>query len=634
MRPRRRGPRLTALGALGVGVSTVVLLAPGARAAPPAHGQSGGSSTTAPAATPAPLPTPRPTTFDASGTVSVFPSPGTPDVSPATGITFRGPGAAALTTLDVTGSESGVHPGHVQPDADGNGATFLPDSGFRPGEHVSVRTTLRVRGASGGQFTYDVARAAPVKTTETIPAVPAKSPDQSMHFVSRPDLLPPKLTVTKTSDATAPGDVFLTPSGGNVGRGPLIVDGEGQPVWFQPVGGGAVINLDVQQYRGQPVLTWFQGRVAAPGYGAGDYVIADTSYREIARVHAVNGYKGDLHDFEITPQGTALFTIYSPVYVDATSVHGGKNRPVFDAIVQEVDIATGALRFEWHSLGSVALSESYQAVPKQPGFIFDYVHPNSVALDSDGNLLVSGRHTFAVYKIDRTSGALDWRLGGKKDNFRVGTNAATAWQHDARRATDGTVTVFDNGAGGSVVTHKPSRGLVLDVDEKAMTANLRRAYEASKPVIAKSQGSFQPLPNGDYFAGWGDQPEYTEFGADGSVLLDVHLPGGGKAPIINSYRARKYPWSAHAPGVPAAAAQRASGGQMTVYASWNGATDVASWSVLAGPDLLHLSPLTTAPKHGFETAIHVTTNQPFLAVRALDASGGVLAASNPITPTG
>jgi hypothetical protein len=540
----------------------------------------------------------------------------------------------ASTTLDVTGSESGVHPGHVQPDADGNGATFLPDSGFTPGEHLTVRTTLPVRGASAGRFTYDVARPAPVKATEAIPPVPPKPPDQSMHFVSRPDLLPPKLTVSKTSEEAAPGDVFLTPSGGNVGRGPLIVDGEGQPVWFQPVGGASVVNLDVQQYRGQPVLTWFQGRVANPGYGLGDYVIADTSYREIARVHAVNGYKGDVHDFEITPQGTALFTIYSPVFVDATSVHGGKNRPVFDAIVQEVDIATGALRFEWHSLGSVALTESYQAVPKKTGFIFDYVHPNSVALDTDGDVLVSGRHTFAVYKVDRSSGVLDWRLGGKKDNFRLGTNAATAWQHDVRRATDGSVTVFDNGAGGSVVTHKPSRGLVLDVDEKAMTSDLRRAYEASKPVISRSQGSFQLLANGDYFAGWGDQPEYTEFAADGSVLLDVRLPGGGKAPIVNSYRARKYPWSGHAAGVPAAAAQRASGGQMTVYASWNGATDVASWSVLAGPDLLHLAPLTTAPKHGFETAIHVTTNQPFLAVRALDSSGGVLATSNPVTPAG
>jgi hypothetical protein len=618
-------------------VAAVVLLAPVSGADVATRASSAGSpATSSPAAAPAPLPTPGPAEFDASGDVSAYPSPGTPDVSATTGITLRGPGTAGVVTLDVTGSKTGAHPGHVQADADANGATFVPDSSFAAGERVTVRTTLRVRGATGGQFTYDVARPAPVKSPPVVkPATVSKKPvDDSMHFVSRPDLTPPKLTVRKTADGAAPGDILLTPSGGTVAHGPLIVDDEGQPVWFSPVTAGSAIDLQVQQYRGQPVLTWFQGHLANPGYGIGDYVIADTSYREIARVHAANGYAGDLHEFLISPQGTALFTVYSPVYVDATSVGGGKNRPVFDAIVQEVDIATGALRFEWHSLGTVGLGESYLPVPKKAGLIYDYVHPNSVAIDSDGDLLVSGRHTFATYKLDRTSGALFWRLGGKQGNFRLGTNAAFAWQHDVRSEPDGTVTVFDNGASGGVTTHKSSRGLVLDVDERAMTADLRRAYEASKPVLAKSQGSFRLLTNGDYFAGWGDQPEFTEFAPDGSVVLDVLFPDGGPARVVNSYRAFKSPWSGHGQGVPAVAAQRRSGDQLTVYASWNGATDVASWTVLAGPDLQHLAPLSTAPRHGFETAIHVTTNQPFLAVRALDASGNVLATSAPGTAKG
>ncbi|HZP31628.1 MAG TPA: arylsulfotransferase family protein [Acidimicrobiia bacterium] len=588
-------------------------------------------------AEPAPLPTPRPEAFDASGTVSVFPGPGTPDASPTTAITLRGPGAAALTSLDVTGSVSGPHPGRFQPDGDGGGTTFVPDSGFRPGERVTVHTSLAVRGAGAdGGITFDVARPAPVKVPpgEVFPQSSKKFPGDSMHFVSRPDLQPPKLTVRTAATDTAPGDVFLTPTGGSGQHGPLVVDDEGQPVWFDPLTGASAVDLSVQQYRGQPVLTWFEGKVASPGYGTGDYVVADTSYHELTRVHAANGYGGDLHDFQITPQGTALFTIYNPVSVDASSVGGGRNRPVFDAIVQEVDIATGALRFEWHSLGSVALGESYLPVPRKAGLIYDYVHPNSVALDTDGNVLVSGRHTFAIYKIDRRSGVLDWRLGGKKGNFTLGTGAATAWQHDVRRAADGTVTIFDNGASGTTTTHKTSRGIVLDVDEKAMTANLRRSYEVSKPVLAKSQGSFQLLPNGDYLAGWGDQPEYTEFTPDGSVALDVRFPAGGPARVVNSYRAYRFPWSARAPGVPAAAAVRRPGDQLLVYASWNGATDVASWGVLAGPDLQHLAPLTTAPKHGFETVIHVTTNQPYVAVRALDASGTVLATSAPVTPKG
>ena len=474
MRSRRLLARTTPLGAGMV----IVLLAPVAAVvtSSPAHAQTTSTSSGAPA-TPAPLPTPSPATVDASGTVSVFPSPGVPDVSPNTGITFRGPGAAGLSTVAVTGSASGNHTGHFQADADDNGTTFVPDSSFRPGEHVTVRAGLAMRGADPtGQFAYDVARPAPVKTAPPPAVKPStkKPPDDSMHFVSRPDLLPPKLTVKKAATNTAPGDVFLTPSGGTSGHGPLIVDDEGQPVWFNPLSGRSALDLRVQQYRGAPVLTWFQGRVARPGYGIGDYVIADTNYQDITRVHAANGYAGDLHEFEITPQGTALFTVYSPVFFDASSVGGGKNRPVFDAIVQEVDIATGALRFEWHSLGSIALTDSYQTPPKQAGMIYDYVHPNSVALDSDGNLLVSGRHTFAVYKIDRLSGALMWRLGGKKGNFTLGPDAATAWQHDVRRAADGTMTIFDNGASGAVTTHKSSRGVVLDVDEEAMTSNLQR----------------------------------------------------------------------------------------------------------------------------------------------------------------
>jgi Arylsulfotransferase (ASST) len=609
----------------------VALLGPVA----PAAYAAAHTTTTVPSGntTPASLPEPRPAAFDATGAVSAFPAPGTPTASLTTSITLRGPGAAALQTIQVQGASSGAHPGHFQPHPDGGGTTFVPDQSFSPGEQVTVTTSLAVRGATDGTYSFTVAHPSSFPATPLPAPKPASktSPQNDLlHFVTRPDLTPPNLKVTTTPDHAGPGDVFITPAGGDSQQALLIVDGEGQPVWESPRAGTRVLNLEEQQYRGQPVLTWYEGSVVNPGVGQGGYVIADSTYRTIARVNAVNGYSGDLHDMTITPQGTALLLIYNPVIVDARSAGGSAQQRVLEPVIQEIDIPTGTLLFEWHGLGSIPLSQSYQPVPKTAADTFDYVHPNSVALDQDGNLLLSGRQTWTVYKIDRLSGALDWRLGGKLDNFTMPKRDEPAWQHDARRNPDGTLSIFDNGAAGATVTHK-SRGLVLSIDEQATTAALVHEYPAPPKLQSTSQGSIRPMANGDWFVGWGDQPEFTEFANDGTIVFDVHFPSSS-AGTISSYRALKYPWTGHPTDLPAVAAQRGTGAAMTVYASWNGATEVASWNVLAGPDRTHLETVTSGPKHGFETAIHATSNEPYVAVQALDANGAVLATSPVITP--
>ncbi len=584
-------------------------------------------------ATPTPLPTPRPADFDASGTVSAFPAPGTPTASPTTTITFRGAAAAGLQTIQVTGAKTGDHTGRFQAHPDGMGTTFVPDQPFTPGEQVTVSTTLAVRGTTDGKYTFTTAQPSPFpdEPLPVIKPVSKKSPKSDLlHFVTRPDLTPPNLQVTTPATGAGPGDVFLTPAGGDSQQALLIVDAEGQPVWESPRPGTRAINLEEQEYQGNPVLTWYEGSVVNPGVGQGTYVIADSSYHQIARIFAVNGYSADIHDMIITPQGTALLQIYNPVVVDASSVGGSKHQAVLEPVIQEIDIATGTLLFEWHGLSSIPLGDSYQPVPKKAGDMYDYVHPNSIALDSDGNLLLSGRHTWTVYKIDRLSGTLDWHLGGKVDNFTIPRRAESAWQHDVRRNPDGTLTIFDNGSAGSTVTHK-TRGLVLSLDEGAMTAALVHQYPAPGKVEASSQGSFRPLADGSYFAGWGSEPEYTEYAADGTIVYDVKLPSSS-AGTIASYRALAYAWTGHPTDLPAVAARRAAGDDMKVYASWNGATDVASWTVLAGPDRAHLTPVTTVARHGFETAIHTTSNQPYFAVEALDAGGGVLATSPIVTP--
>jgi hypothetical protein len=386
--------------------------------------------------------------------------------------------------------------------------------------------------------------------------------------------------------------------------------------------------LQVQEYRGRPVLTWFEGE-AFGGYGEGEFVIADESYREIGRVRAGNGYEADLHDVVLTPEGTALFMIYDLVIAEPDVTGEARARPVFDAVVQEVDVETGVVLFEWHALDDVPLSDAYQPPPEDPAEAYDYIHVNSVAEDADGDILVSARHTAAVYSLDRETGALEWTLGGRSSDFEMGPGSEFAWQHDARRQPDGVLSLFDNAASNVDDDAAESRLLLLDVDESARTATVLAAY--GRDVLSRSQGNAQRLPNGNYVVGWGDRPLYTEFTRDGRVVYEARLPAADDEHVVNSYRAFRYPWSGDPVDRPVVVAHDL-GGSAAVYASWNGATEVETWEVLGGAGDGTLAPLATAPRDGFETRVVVTPAPPVVQVRALDAAGEVLGTSEPEPP--
>ena len=306
---------------------------------------------------------------------------------------------------------------------------------------------------------------------------------QAWSFRSRPDLSPPVVEVIAQAHDTAPDYIFVAPKNGPGEAGPgqdgcLILDNTGQPIWFRPVAREAmdVMDFKLYRYRGRSVLTWWKG--VHTGYGLGEYVLLDRSYREVRRVRAGNGYRGDHHEFLISPQDTALFDIYHKVPMDLSAIGGEKDATVLDGIVQEVDIESGEMLFEWHSLDHVGLEESYV----KP---YDYFHSNSIEVDDDSNLLVSSRTTSTVYKIDRESGGLIWRLGGKRSDFEMGPGSRFAYQHDARRQSDGTLTIFDNGNMNEV---EQSRGIVLELDEKAMPAELVREYTHLDKVRAAPPG--------------------------------------------------------------------------------------------------------------------------------------------------
>jgi hypothetical protein len=445
-----------------------------------------------------------------------------------------------------------------------------------------------------------------------------------MAFRSRPDLGPPAVDVTTRAHATAPGYIFLASKKGPGQYSTMIVDDRGQLVWSRHLPSAPEkypMDFKVQHYKGEPVLTWCESKVVG-GHGFGEYVILDSSYREVTRVRAGNGYRGDHHEFLITPQGTALITIYNLVPWDLSPLGGSKDAAAWDGILQEVDIESGEVLFEWHTLDHVGLEESYAEPSESPDETFCYFHINSIDVDHDDNLLVSSRNTFTVYKIDRNSGEVMWRLGGKNSDFDMGPGTLTNYQHDARRQSDGTITIFDNG---DVHVNEESRGIVLELDMEQMSARLVREYTHPDRLHAETQGDLQVLPNGNAFIGWGSLPVFSEFSSEGELLFSASFP-----PEDETYRAFRFPWTGRPTDDPTVAVEPGSDDRVTIYASWNGATEVATWEVLAGPGPDRLEPVGSAPRAGFETAITAPTAEPYVGVRAKNRSGEVLGTSQAV----
>jgi hypothetical protein len=578
-----------------------------------------------------------------SAQVGAFPMPGVQSASPETQISFRGAPAAQLGSISVTGSRSGAHPGTLRAHSDGKGASYVLSSPLRGGETVTVRTDLDVAGARDGDWTFRTATrpsrglgsgtgAPDVALLRELTGQVGAAPKGAVRrYRTRPDLRPPEIEV-RTARSGQPGFIFIAPKKVFGARerpglqsGPLMLDGKGEPVWFAPNDRGNVTDFRVQQLNGQPVLTWWQGR-AVLGTGEGVVQVVDPSYRPVTTIRGGNGYQLDFHETTITPQGTLLGIVYNPVRRDLSFLGGPKEARVIDSVIQEIDIATGLVMSEWHSLGTIGLSESYARIPRGGDPLYDYVHANSVTVTPTGDLLVSGRELWAGLVLDRTTGALKARIGGKRSSYRMLGSARFAWQHDIHMPSPGVVRIFDNEAAPRV--RSASRALFLRLDETARTARVTRAeVHEPNPLLAGTQGNVQATDDaGGIFVGWGSQGYFTQYAGNGDVLFDARIARGQ-----DTYRAYRLPWTG-APSSPPAVAATAGG--RSVFASWNGATQVARWRVLAGASATTLAPSGEAARTGFETRIGRPTAAAYVAVQALDAAGEVLGTSKAIrTPS-
>jgi hypothetical protein len=555
--------------------------------------------------------------------VALSPFPGTPDASPTTQVSFLGAAGTHVLSITVTGSRSGAHPGRLAAYSTGTGESFLPTHPFIAGERVTVTAQVQAGGAAqAATTTFTIAHRATVSHSE-FPTNPG-DPHAVQHYRSAPTLTPSTLRVTTAArPGAAPGDLFLAPYQGQGSPGPMIVDQQGHLVWFHPLPPHEVAtNFQVQSYQGRPALTWWQGHALQVGFGQGEDLIYDSSYRPLARVRAGNGYHADLHEIRLTPQGTAWIDAFDPIHMSLTSVHGASGGVLTDSIVQQIDIKTGLVMWEWHALGHIALNESYDLPVPHNSYPWDYIHINSIDPGFSEDVLLSGRSTWALYDVDLRSGALTWRLGGSRSNFKLGSGVRFYWQHDAEFQPGGLISVFDNGS--TPPKERQSRSLLLLPDLATHTVALRKAFvNPVKVLLASSQGNTFALPGGAWLMGYGGLPNLTEFDASGHVLFDATL---GKN--VQDFRSYISSWSGQPTTSPSVVAAQATGkGTISVATSWNGATDVASWRVLAGSSPTALTPVATAPRAGFETSIPVASAAPYVAVQALDGSGAVLGIS-------
>lgn len=472
---------------------------------------------------------------------------------------------------------------------------------------------------------------------------------QVWSFVSEPDLHPMKIAVNTFNPGTSSGLIFLAPYGFSDAAmygqsGALILDNEGNPLWFRPLSSPNLMNTDfrMQTFHGKPVLTFWQGTlVTPPAYtnapgGSSEpgscYYIIDSSYALIKTVSAQEGFTSDIHEFLLTPNNTALFLSTKAVPMDLTPYGGPKNGYVQDFAIQEIDLKTNKLVFFWNALDHIPLTDSYEPASNatESNNIWDAYHLNSIGLtDSIDDILVSGRSTWTIYRINKPTGNFVWQLGGHQSNFTIESGAEFSWQHDARFLPNNLISMFDDNSDDSSVAGPPSHGLILQLDLVNMAASVYRSYYHDPNITVASQGNVQSLLNGNKFVGWGQSQYFSEYNEAGNTEINpaLNLLYDAQMPSTNySYRAYRNNWVGR-PFYPPSIGIRSTNGQITVYASWNGSTETTQWQVLAGSKPKHLSMAGSAIKSGFETTIPVSKKGPYFQVKALNTNGQVIGKS-------
>src|ERR1700729_316704 len=377
----------------------------------------------------------------------------------------------------------------------------------------------------------------------TAAAVPAAS--AATKPASATALKPPPVTILRDKAGNGGGDIFISPFGDSTtyANGAEILSPNGKKVvWFHKAPAGQEdADFRTQTYDGKPVLTFWQG-TGLGGVATGEDYIYNDHYKLIATVKAGNGYSADGHEFLITPWNTALIISYATATANLTSIGGPADQTVVNGIVQEINIKTGKVLFQWNSANHVPYAQSEQPLPATASSPWDWFHLNAIKVDTNGQFLIDARDTWTTYEVSPRTGKIEWRLGGKDSSFKVEAAKGQvldvageifAWQHDPEAHGNGIYTFFDNDAAGTANTGDDalvdlpySRAITVKVDFRSHVATLISANDQPEADSAPSQGNVQVLKGGGEFVGWGSLPYFSQYSASGKLTFNAEFPAG------------------------------------------------------------------------------------------------------------
>ena len=350
----------------------------------------------------------------------------------------------------------------------------------------------------------------------------------------------PVITVTAHPGAGAPtAGYYLV----NNGIYAVALDTNGTPVWYAR---GTDMG-DVEAFA--PDTISFTPDLMGPfgSSSANHFEIHALDTLKVTTVSAA-GSPTDGHELRLLANGDHLLLTY-PIEndVDLTGLQSfGPDETIADCEVQEID-PSGHLVWSWLATDHVdPTQESIEPAAEtvNGASLIDVFHFNSIDVDGSGNLLLSARHTNAIFYVDRSTGDIRWKLGGSAYNkdgaahIWVTGDPQTAFnmQHDARFLPNGDISLFDDHGAAT----GDARGVEYAIDFEASTAAV--AFQFLGIGQSQYEGSFRRYPDGESVIGWGYVPSdprvVTEVNSSGQDVLDIAFSGGQP-----SYRAVKVPLS-------------------------------------------------------------------------------------------
>ncbi len=332
---------------------------------------------------------------------------------------------------------------------------------------------------------------------------------------------------------TAPGgpEFFVVQMNNNYA---VIFNSDGVPVWWYKA---STEPFDAELLS-DGTIAW--QRHTGGGTAGGGFEIHTLDGQLVRVVGAAGGLATDIHELVLLPNGNYLLgaQVYQ-AHEDASPYGGSSDATVIGFEIQELT-PDGQLAWKWDSLEHIGLGQTtdpwWSQLLQSGRQVMDIQHWNAV--EPDGKLLLlSFRHLDAVYAINRTTGAIAWKLGGihTSQSLKVLNDPEGSYplagQHDPRLLPDGTISIYDNFTG----RHKPPRVVRYRINAQAKTARLVESF--SDPTATKSPccGSARLLPSGDWLVGWGGLKFVGGYNSEGHSIFRLQLPGG------SSYRAFPVP---------------------------------------------------------------------------------------------